>query len=91
MKTALIRNMRYLGIVPMTALCERPSQCGGEHIGWHASASLACLSAAICAGTRLHLDTRILGVGGRRIFLGARGVDAPSRTRAVMDAWILGQ
>ena len=42
------------------------------------------------SGSQLHLDTRLLGVGRRRLLLGAGHVGGCSSSRAAVDSGLLG-
>src|SRR5580658_8980244 len=56
----------------------------------HRSSGAACLRAAGLPRRWLHLDARILGLGRRRLLLGAGHVDRSPGSRFLLDAGVLG-
>ena len=64
--------------------------CERYPFNYNRSAAAAGLRATPLPRRRLHLDTRLLGLRGLRVLLGARHVGVSARTRFALDSGLLG-
>jgi len=61
-----------------------------RHFHHNRSTNITRVCATALPGSKLHLDTWLLGMGTRRLLLGAWDLGISSSTWLLMDTWLLG-